>query len=1281
MAIVREDVVKLGFEFDSKAVDKANDAVDDLVDKTQELGGPKGTGKAEDGFEEAAKAANKFGKTDLSKLSDGIDKIVDGVGKFALKMGKATAKTIAAGTAAATAGIVALSSQAIESYAEYEQLIGGVDTLFGQGYNSVDEYAASIGRSVDEIKAFQKANGLVVDGIIGPKTSAAIAAAYDKMAAGSTSAADKVLKNANDAYKTAGLSANEYMSTVTSFSASLINSLGGDTQKAADMADMAIIDMADNANKMGTDMSLIQNAYQGFAKQNYTMLDNLKLGYGGTQEEMKRLLKDAEKISGKKFDMSNFADVVEAIHIIQDEMGIAGTTAKEASETIQGSALAMKAAWQNFVTGLADENADFEQLFDNLMDSVKTFLKNIIPRVKKMLPRLIKGLTEIAKAIGQELPDILEDLLPALVEGAVDLLGSMYDVLKANAGVFKSVGLSIIKAIYKGFTGEEMPEDMLNTLKGKIDEVAEAAKNILSGLADFGAKLFVALGPALLWIADIALAAFTWIGDNIEWLLPILGSLLGAMLAFKAVKKVTGIVQGFMGLFSLGGGKKGGAGGDAAGGMMGDTGKGGFFRTFANMKPTTILKAMGNIAIIVGGITAIAALLMWAAPYLSELTDAGSFGKLIAAIAVVGVVGTALTKMAAPIGNIPVATVAKGLANIAIIMVGMGALAFVLGWASSKFDFDIKEMLKLLGIITVVGLVGSALAALGGLVGAIPIPVVLTGLANIALALGGITAVIAAFGAISKIDGFNDFITSGGALLADICGIIGEMAGSLIGGIGEGITNSLPEIGDNISAFAASLEPAMTTFSGMNFDGLKNFASAFGDFILAMTGEKIASWFTGGIDYAKIGTDLTALTTNGAGFFKAVQSIPEAAFTNAGKLFECLNGIGLLPNSGGVAQWFTGEVNYQSIADGIAILAGAGMISALTAIAGIPAESFTALTSMFNALAGIKQMPKEGGIVSWFAGDNSTALTSVAEALPGVATNIAAFFTNLGGRTDFSAIKNLFETIGNIDINADAASKGFLGLGTSDFEKIGTGLSAFATNAAGFFSTIDTYSASTISEFFAAIGEGGELPAKLTGLDGTIGTTMSNIATTVSTNLSNIKTNLETELNAMIATISLKQTGFFNAGVNIMQGLNGGILSMESVVMATVRRIAAKIKSTFESAQKIHSPSKVMFESATWSGMGIVEGLRSTIPAVETATQDMSTAMIPYGDVYTPESSATYYNGGNSESTTISPVFNLTISGTQDDRATARRVKRYVAEAIEKTFESMERRTHAIREV
>ncbi|MBQ5478492.1 MAG: hypothetical protein IIT64_11895, partial [Bacteroidaceae bacterium] len=272
---------------------------------------------------------------------------------------KALGTALKAGAIASTGAIVGLVKTATQGFAEFEQLYGGVETLFGaKGAQNVEEYAQMTGKSVDSVRG-----------------------EFNKL----MDAQNLVIENADKAYKTAGLSMNEYLSQATSFSASLLQSLNGDTVATAKVTDMAIIDMADNANKMGTSIEAIQNAYQGFAKQNYTMLDNLKLGYGGTKTEMERLLTDATKISGVKYDISNLNDVFEAIHVIQGELGITGTTAKEASETISGSLGMMKSAWSNLVSGLGDTSADFDSLLKNFIDSVGTLGKNLLPVVKTAL--------------------------------------------------------------------------------------------------------------------------------------------------------------------------------------------------------------------------------------------------------------------------------------------------------------------------------------------------------------------------------------------------------------------------------------------------------------------------------------------------------------------------------------------------------------------------------------------------------------------------------------------------------------------------------------------------------------------------------------------------------------------------------------------------------------------------------------------------------------------------------------------------------------------------------
>lgn len=320
------------------------------------------------------------------------------IGQVAVKAGKIMATGLAVGVTA----LAGLTGAATKHYAEYEQLVGGIETLFGAGGKSLEEYAQSVGKSVDEASA-----------------------EYENL----MSAQEDLLSKSKIAYKTAGLSANQYMETATSFSASLIQSVGGDTVKAAKLADQAIIDMADNANKMGSSMESIQNAYQGFAKQNYTMLDNLKLGYGGTKEEMQRLLDDAEKISGIKYDISSFADVTEAIHVMQEEMGIAGTTSKEAASTISGSVGMLKAAWENFLTGMADPDQDFGELVNGLTESIGIALGNIVPRLVEALPRLIQGLSQVIQTLAGYLPEILSALLPGLITGATELISALGSTL------------------------------------------------------------------------------------------------------------------------------------------------------------------------------------------------------------------------------------------------------------------------------------------------------------------------------------------------------------------------------------------------------------------------------------------------------------------------------------------------------------------------------------------------------------------------------------------------------------------------------------------------------------------------------------------------------------------------------------------------------------------------------------------------------------------------------------------------------------------------------------
>lgn len=369
-----------------------------------------------------------------------------------LKGGLATAAKVGgAAIVAAGAAAVAITKQAVENYGEYEQLVGGVETLFKSSADTVMQYAAN-------------------------------------------------------AYQTAGMSANEYMTTVTAFSASLLQSMGGDTEAAAEKANLAITDMSDNANKMGSSMESIQNAYSGFAKQNYTMLDNLKLGYGGTKEEMQRLIDDANALNAAQGNYTNYtidsyADIVDAIHTVQTEMGITGTTQLEAATTIQGSISSMKAAYENFVTGLGDENADIAELATNLIDSAVTVAENILPVIERVLEN-------IGTIVQEKGPEMIERFVSYAVEKLPDII---------------KLGIQMVIALVKGLvqnfpqlvTGVlDMVATIIKTLVDSIPDIIEIGKDIVRGVWE-GIK---AMGS---WIKEKVTGFFGGIVDGVKGVLGI----------------------------------------------------------------------------------------------------------------------------------------------------------------------------------------------------------------------------------------------------------------------------------------------------------------------------------------------------------------------------------------------------------------------------------------------------------------------------------------------------------------------------------------------------------------------------------------------------------------------------------------------------------------------------------------------------------------------------------------------------------------------------------------
>lgn len=371
----------------------------------------KGVEKAKGG---ASSLMDVFSGTLLGNVvSDGLRTVANGI----MEIGE-TAANMA----------VSIGKASLDSYADYEQLVGGVETLYKDSAATIEKYAQT-------------------------------------------------------AYKNVGLSANDYMDTATSFAASLVSSLSGDTEKAAEMSNTAISDMADNWNKMGSSVQSVQDAYRGFSKQNFTMLDNLKIGYGGTKTEMERLLADADTLNAKqgvytKYSIDSFSDIVQAIHVVQTEMGITGTTAKEAATTIQGSTASMKSAWANLLTGIADPEQNFQSLMDEFVDSVITAGNNIIPRIKEIVPTLIDGLSELVTQLAPYVSGVIMELEPTIEEGLQALFGGLSSVASELqpivADVFSFFGDAIISGLTSAIESSDFSFllDIFNIVKTAIENIA-----------------------------------------------------------------------------------------------------------------------------------------------------------------------------------------------------------------------------------------------------------------------------------------------------------------------------------------------------------------------------------------------------------------------------------------------------------------------------------------------------------------------------------------------------------------------------------------------------------------------------------------------------------------------------------------------------------------------------------------------------------------------------------------------------------------------------------------
>lgn len=445
------------------------------------------------------KSEYEKGLDDAKKSTGGFLGVFGKVGTVASAVGKGifdvterVVKVSAAATTAGAAAVSALTMLAVNSYADYEQLVGGVETLYKDSADKVQKYAAI-------------------------------------------------------AYKTAGLSANDYMETATSFAAALVSSLAGDTDAAAELANTAVSDMSDNANKFGTDIESLQTAYNGFAKGQFQLLDNLKLGYGGTKQEMQRLLDDANKLNaaqGKytKYTIDNYADIVQAVHDIQTEMDITGTTAREASSTIQGSTSAAKAAWSNLVTGVADDNADFILLVNNFVDSVGTAAQNILPRIEIALDGAAKLIEHLVPPIMAKLPALIETVLPKLARSAVNIVQKLVSEIRANAGKLIDSAVQIITVLGNGIY-QMLPTVAQSALQIILTMVSKLNENLPQMLDAAGRMLIAFVQGISNHLPDIVKAAGSIIGTLLTYFVNHLPEIVnGALKMGSAI--VDGIMQG-----------------------------------------------------------------------------------------------------------------------------------------------------------------------------------------------------------------------------------------------------------------------------------------------------------------------------------------------------------------------------------------------------------------------------------------------------------------------------------------------------------------------------------------------------------------------------------------------------------------------------------------------------------------------------------------------------------------------------------------------------------------
>ena len=1119
--VIRQDIIQFEIDADLKDLMAMSKEIDDLK---SDLTGGLGDDTFDDLKKDAKATRKEMGLMDnetdkvkssfkgfkgisLTSLKNGLTKIKDKlveIGKKAGSVAYTALKKIAGisfkalavgigGAATAIGGLVAKSTQA---FADYEQLKGGVETLFKGSAGTVKNYA-------------------------------------------------------NEAYLTAGISANKYMDTVTSFSASLISSCGGDTAKAAELANTAITDMSDNANKMGTDMDSLIQTYQSLAKGNFAMLDNLKLGYGGTKTELQRLIKDAAKYD-KSVDANSmsYANIVKAIHAVQKEMDIMGTTQKEASTTVTGSLNSMKAAWGNLLTAIGSgENLD--QCFDNMIKSAEVFGENLMPVVERALEGMGKVVEKLSPIIAEKLPSILSNCLPPLLKAAGTLIGALVkelpSIIKALIPAVKEAALEIVKALYEALTGKEMNADAFKNVEKTLDKLFSAMKigvPVVLGLV--GAfKLFNVVKTVGTWVSSFAKGIGT------------IAQKVSGGLAEKLPKVADGM------------GKTGKSAKTSSANMLAAA------KSFMMIGAAVLMVAVGF------GILAFSAI---------SLANAGGaaiatmFG-LVVALAALGFGMAVLLKSISSIGKkaIPAAT--------AMIMLGAAVILIAAGFALLAFT-----------AITLANAGGAAIAVFAGLVVAMALLAVGAALLGTALTAGAVGFI--AFGAAIALVGVGFMLVGVGAVLA-------ANALSIIAGILPQITQYGLMGALSITALGASL----TIFAlGAALAGASALILGAGLLVVA------ASLLVVTVSFALLTAIMLPLTALMLAFGVSLLAV------SAMMLLISATSM-LLSTSFLMLTMSMMLLTPLLLMFSVALLPLSATLLVLTPVIVLFTATVAALMAVFVILSPLAML-------------FSASMVAVAAsmAMLAVATPIVK-----------SALKGLPKTITGM-----IAPVGLLAVALAPLSKEFTKLAK---------------ASSTTSKAFAVIVVA--ITAASAGMM-RFATVIQSVVGVVKVASTQMVTIFVQALQKMV--MAAKSTNLMSAGSQMMNGLINGMNSRKAAAISTARSIAQAINKEYAKVQKIKSPSRVWDEFGGFQIQGDINGMKAKMPELKETVRDVGEMSMPYSD-YTPENSTSYSSSRQSEYNSYSPQFNLTISGTNDDRAMERKVKRWITEAMRDMLDDLDAKT------